>query len=121
MAYASDADLTTRIPVTLTGATEAQRAAALADAAEMIDDVLFAGRSIRAQVFLAAHYLALDPGTSMGGGEGGVVSSRSAGAISVSYAVPPIPPGWSPGLASTAYGRAFLEIAGSVCPGPVVA
>lgn len=120
MAYASDADLTTRVPATLAGATLAQRTLALADAAEMIDDELFAGRTIRAQTFLAAHYLALDPSTSMYSGDGGIVASRSAGAISVSYAIPTIPAGWDPSLATTAYGRAFLSIAATVCPGPVV-
>lgn len=120
MAYASDADLTTRIPATIAGATAAQRALALADAMAMIDDTLFGDRTIRAQTFLAAHYLALDPGSAMFGGEGGIVASRAAGAISVSYAVPTIPAGWDPSLASTAYGRAFLSIAASVCPGPVV-
>jgi hypothetical protein len=120
MAYASDADLTTRVPATIAGATLAQRTLALADAMAMIDDALFDGKTIRAQTFLAAHYLALDPGTAMYVGEGGVVSSRSAGAISVSYAVPTIPAGWDPSLATTAYGRAFLSIAATVCPGPVV-
>lgn len=120
MAYASDADLTTRVPATLAGATLAQRTLALADAAAMIDDELFGDRTIRAQTFLAAHYLSLDPGSAMYVGEGGVVSSRSAGAISVSYAVPTIPAGWDPSLASTAYGRAYLQIAGTVCPGPVI-
>lgn len=121
MAYASDADLTTRIPATSAGATLAQRALALADAMAMIDDTLFDDRTIRAQCFLAAHYLALDPGTSMFVGEGGVVASRSAGAIAVSYAVPAIPAGWDPSLASTSYGRAFLSIAATVCAVPVVA
>lgn len=120
MAYASDADLTTRVPATVAGATLAQRTLALSDAAERIDDVLFAGQTIRAQCFLAAHYLALDPGTAMYVGEGGIVSSRSAGAISVSYAVPTVPAGWDPSLASTAYGRAYLSIAMGLCPGPVV-
>lgn len=120
MAYASDADLTTRVPATVAGATLAQRTLALADAMAMIDDVLFDDRTIRAQCFLAAHYLALDPGAAMYAGDGGIVSARSAGAISVSYAVPAIPSGWDPSLASTAYGRAFLSIASTVCPGPVV-
>lgn len=120
MAYASDADLTTRIPATIAGATLAQRSLALADAAEMIDDELYAGRTIRAQCYLAAHYLTLDAGTAMYVGEGGVVSSRSAGAIAVSYAVPAVPPGWDPRLASTAYGREFLSIAATVCALPVV-
>jgi hypothetical protein len=120
MAYASDADLTTRVPATVAGATLAQRTLALADAMAMIDDDLYADRTIRAQCFLAAHYLMLDPGTAMYSPEAGIVASRSAGAIAVSYAVPTIPAGWDPSLAATAYGRAFLSIAATVCPGPVV-
>lgn len=121
MPYASDADLTTRVPATIAGATTAQRALALADAMAMIDDDLFDERTIRAQCFLAAHYLATDPGTAMYVGEGGIVAARSAGAIAVSYAVPAIPAGWDPSLASTSYGRAFLSIAATVCATPVVA
>jgi hypothetical protein len=121
MAYASDADLTARVPSTATGATAAQRALALSDAEAMISDELFADRTIRAQCFLAAHYLALNPATTVGSGEGGIVASRAAGAISVSYAVPTIPAGWDPSLASTSFGRAFLSIASTVCPGIVVA
>ena len=119
MAYASDADLTTRVSATIAGATLAQRTLALADAMEMIDDDLYAGRTIRAQCFLAAHYLLLDPGTAMYSPEAGLVTSRRAGAIAVSYGIT-IPPGWDPRLASTAYGREFLSIAATVCPGPVV-
>lgn len=117
MAWASDTDLTVRIPAT-TAATADQRALALADAAEMIDDTLFGDRTVRAHVFLAAHYLTL--GGAIPGGEGGVVASRAAGSISVSYAVPTIPVGWDPSLAATSYGRQFLSIAATVCPGPVV-
>lgn len=121
MAYASDADLTARIPAT-EAVDVAVRALALADAAEMIDDTMFAGRTVRAQCFLAAHYLALNPDSGMpSGGEGGIVSARSAGAISVSYAVPTIPAGWDPSLASTSYGRQFLQIASTVASAPVVA
>lgn len=118
MAYASDADLTTRIPATAS-ASEALRALALDDAAAMIDDVQFADRAVRAHVFLAAHYLALG-GSIPGVTEGGLVSSRSAGAISVSYAVPTIPAGWDPSLASTSYGRQFLQIASTVVSTPEI-
>ncbi len=119
MAYASDADLTTRIPATLT-ASAAQRALALSDAMAMIDDALFSDRAIRAHTFLAAHYLVLGGAVPGAVADGGIVASRSAGAISVSYAIPTIPAGWDPSLASTAYGRQYLAIASTVTPGPVV-
>jgi hypothetical protein len=113
MPYASDSDLTTRIPATLT-ASSTQRGLALADAEALIDDVVFGDITVRAQCLLAAHFLALDPSSGMVGGEGGIVSSRSAGEIAVSYAVPTIPEGWDPSFASTTYGRQFLGIASRV-------
>lgn len=112
MAYAVDADLTTRIPATAT-ATLAQRTLALADAQVLIDDQQYGARTLRLHCLLAAHYLVL--AGAIVGGEGGIVSARSAGGISVSYAVT-VPEGWDPSLTSTLYGRQFLQLAATMIP-----
>jgi len=116
MAYASDTDLTTRVPATL-AASSALRLVALSDAEAMIDDEQFGLRAVRAHCMLAAHYLTID-GT-IAGGEGGLVTQRSAGEISVSYAVT-VPGGYDPLLGTTRYGRAFLEILASLVSMPEV-
>lgn len=116
MAYATENDLITRYPATAS-ATSAQRALALADAEAMIDDVQFGDRAVRAHAALSAHYLIV--GGFATGGEGGLVSSRAAGAISVSYAVPDLG-GLDPLLASTAPGRHYLQIVATLCSHPEV-
>ena len=117
MPYATDADLLARVPAA-SAASSVARALALADAAAMIDDAQFGGRSVRANVVLAAHYLQL--GGLLPGGEGGLVASRAAGAISVSYAVPTWSADVNPGLASTIYGRQYLEIVATLVSVPEV-
>lgn len=116
MAYASDSDLTTRIPAT-SAASSTLRATALADAEAMIDDAQWGLRSVRAHCLLAAHYLQL--AGSIPGGEGGLATSKSAGAISVGYAVPDLG-GYDPSLATTLYGRQFLQLAATLCSAPEV-
>ena len=118
MPYASDNDLITRIPATASASSD-ERALALSDAMAMIDDLRFDDRAIRAHCFLAAHYLVLGGAIADPGG-GGIVTSRSAGAISVSYAAPRIPAGWDPVLSSTRYGLQFLQIASTVAIEPMV-
>jgi hypothetical protein len=115
--YATDSDLTTRIPAT-SAATEAQRAFALDDAEEQIDLESYAGRAVRAHVFLAAHYLALS-GAIPGGGESGLVRSHAMGAISASYAVTALSASDSL-LGTTIYGRQFLQIRASVSSWPEI-
>jgi len=104
VAYATDSDLVARVPATASLTAE-QRQTALTDAEEEIDDRVFGGLTLRAHVMLAAHYLQL-----LGlipGGEGGLVTSRSAGEISVSYATPDE----TGSHYETAYGRQFDKLA----------
>lgn len=108
MAYATRVDLLTRVPATAAVPSALQQIA-LDDAEEMISDELFGSRTLRAHCMLAAHYLAVMPGSGMTTGEGGLVTAKSAGEISASYAVS-IPTGWDPLLATTVYGRMFLQI-----------
>lgn len=111
MAYASDSDLTTRIPATLAASSDL-RLLALADAEEEIDDLRFAGRAVRAHCLLAAHILAMNPESGVSGGAAGVVQSQAAGEISVSYAVGADAVG---GLHSeTVYGREFDRICAGI-------
>lgn len=106
MAYATDADLVARISATST-VPAATRALALADAEEQIDDRVFGGMTVLAHVLLAAHLL--QENGDVPGGSGGIVTARSAGEISVSYAAPAEA---AVGLhATTAYGRRFDAIA----------
>jgi hypothetical protein len=116
MSYATDADLTTRVPASSAVAL-ALRTVALADAEAMIDDDQFGDRTVRAHVMLAAHYLALLPGSGMTTGEGGLATSKSAGEISASYATL-VPAGWDPLLATTLYGRMFLQILSTIVSYP---
>jgi hypothetical protein len=103
MPYATDSDLTTRIPAT-SAATLAQRTFALDDAAAEINAVQVGARTVRAHVLLAAHYLQLEG--VIPGGEGGSVTARSAGAISVSYGA--LGAEFAGGShAATRYGRMF--------------
>lgn len=115
MPYATDSDLTTRIPAT-SAATEAQRLLALEDAEELIDLDAFGGRTVRAHVLLAAHFLTLSG--AIAGGESGIVQSHAMGAISASYAV--AAPSGDPLLASTIYGRQYLQIANTVIGEPAI-
>lgn len=110
MPYASDSDLTTRIPATSSVAVEL-RTFALADAANQISDAIFGDQTIAAQCYLAAHILALDPGSGLSGG-GGIVTARRAGAISVSYAAPSTA-SLGPN-SSTAYGQQYDRIASRI-------
>lgn len=117
MPYATDSDLTTRIPATLAASTDL-RALALADAEEMIDLDEYGGRAVRAHAYLAAHYLAVNPDSGMFEGEGGLVTSMSAGEISASFAAPPIPEGVDPLLLTTSYGRQFVAIRNTLVSHP---
>lgn len=114
MPYATDSDLTTRIPETA-ALTLAQRSAALLDAQNEIDETRFGLLTLRAHVLLAAHYLQISG--ALAGGAGGLVTSRSAGEISVSYAAPPA---GAVGLHSeTPYGRQFDVLFLKVPYGPI--
>ena len=117
MPYATDSDLTTRIPATSV-ATEAQRALALDDAEAQIDLDSYGDKAVRAHVFLAAHYLLLS-GAIPGGGESGLVQSHAMGAISASYAVTALSAADSL-LGTTVYGRQFLQIRATISSWPEV-
>jgi len=117
VSYATDAEFLLRVSA-VSVVSAPRRALALEDAAAMIDDAQWGLRTARAQCFLAAHYLQLDPSSGLSGGEGGIVSSRSAGEIAVSYAVPPVPAGWDPSLVTTSYGRQFLSILDTIMSYP---
>ena len=104
MAYATDADLQTRVPATVP-LTALQRATALDDAAALIDDQQYGLRTVRAQCMLAAHYLQI--AGLIAGGEGGLATSKRAGEIAVTYAVAAMD---DPLLGTTIYGRQFLQI-----------
>ncbi len=112
MPYASDSDLTSRIQAAAS-ATADQRAIALDDAEEHIDLESYGGKAVRAHVLLAAHYLAL--GGFIPGGETGLVTSHSMGAIAASYATTAPD---DPLLATTIYGRQFLQIRNSLVSRP---
>lgn len=116
MPYATDSDLTTRIPATA-AASLTQRTFALDDAEELIDIESFGGRTVRAHVLLAAHFLVLSG--AIAGGESGVVQSHAMGAISASYAVGNTA-AIDPLLGSTIYGRQYLQIANTVIGEPAV-
>jgi hypothetical protein len=107
--YAEDADLLAYVPATST-ISSTLRGYALADAAAMIDSRWFGNKTRRAHIMLATHYLALTTDTAaLGTGESGIVQSQSAGDISVTYATTSTTL-TDPGLASTKWGRLFLEI-----------
>lgn len=105
MAYATDADLLARIPAAA-ALTADQRATALLDTMYEISDRVLGGSTVLAHCLLAAHRLQL--AGLIAGGESGLVTSRSAGEISVGYAAPA---GGSAGPhGSTRYGRQFDEL-----------
>lgn len=112
--YATDADLTARIPETST-VDSALRGYALEDAATMLDDGAYGEKLLRAHVLLAAHYLAKSGALSSGSGGGGgagPISSWSVGETSVTYAVAAA--AVDPTLGSTKYGQLFIELVNSV-------
>lgn len=108
MAYATVADLTTRYAAVVAGVANAVLLAALDDSAAEIDDVAFAGRTVRAHCLLALHYLQRDG--AIAGGEDGAVTARSMGELSISYASPAEVGDHS----STRWGRMYDEIAATV-------
>ena len=109
-AYATDEDLLIYAP-DVSSVSASLRELALEDAEAMIDARWYGNKTRRAHAMLAAHYLTLQGLVS--GGEGGVPSSKSAGDISVSYAVTALPAGDSL-FATTKYGRMFLELTKTV-------
>lgn len=116
MAYATDADLQLRVPATV-ALTSLQRSTALDDAEQEIDDRVFDPMTVYAHCMLAAHLLASMPTPLIPPGGSGLVTSRSAGEISVTFAAPP---GLAVGLHSTtAYGREFDRIAAKAGHSPV--
>lgn len=117
MPYATDAEFVLRVPA-VSAVGLGQRALALEDAAALIDPEQWGLRTARAQCLLAAHFLAVAVPPLIAGADGGLVDSRSAGEISVGYAVPTIPEGWDPVYMTTAYGRQFLTIANTIVSFP---
>jgi hypothetical protein len=114
-AYATDSDLTTRIPATL-DATEGQRTLALSDAQAEISLTRYGEASTRAHALVAAHYLTLSGAIS--GGESGVVTSMSAGEISAAFGSNTS--NVDPMFGSTVYGRQFLQLRDSLASYPRV-
>jgi hypothetical protein len=108
--YATDADLLLRIPAASAVAV-ALRTVALADAETLIDDRSYADRAVPAHVYLAAHLLALQPDSALGG-EGGAVTSIKAGEIQTSFSAPSFDVGET--LSLTKYGRAYIMIRDTV-------
>jgi hypothetical protein len=117
MSYATDSDLTARIPG-VSAVSSTLRQIALDDAEAMIDDSLFGDRTVRAHCYLAAHYLAAIPGSGFTAGNAGAVTAMSAGEISASYASPTL--ATEGHHSSTTWGRLFDEIAASVLHSPEV-
>jgi hypothetical protein len=111
--YATDAELLLRIPATATASAD-QRAAALEDAAAAVGLASFVDQSLRAHALYAAHLLATEYAAIPNPGGGGLVSSRSAGEISVSYAVAAPSSAADALLMTSSYGRAFLMIRDSI-------
>lgn len=106
--YATDADLLLYAP-DVSAVSSTLRALALDDAEQMVDYRWFGTKTRRAHAMLALHYIALTYGEL--GGETGTVSSRKAGDIAVTYATTPSE---DTQLASTKWGRLYLEIRRSV-------
>lgn len=85
----------------------------------MIDDRSYDYKTVRAHVALTMHYLTLMPGSGLST-DGGSVTSRSAGEISVSYASASLSTYEEALLSTTPWGRQFLEIRSSVLHAPGV-
>lgn len=109
MPYASDADLTSRVPEVLAiGASD--RAIALSDAEAWIDDVVFDNLALQAHVYLAAHLLASRFPALLPGADAAAIASMSAGEISASYAVSTPTPDESD-TSTSRWGRMFRAVA----------
>lgn len=80
-------------------------ATALADAAAQVDPGTWGARATLGQIHLAAHLLALGHPELR---DSGLVSSESVGDVSRSYAVAPLPSGFS--FDATPYGREYLRL-----------
>jgi hypothetical protein len=116
VAYATDAQFQARVPA-VAALTADERSAALEDAEQEIDDRVYGGMTVRAHCMLAAHMLASPPLSLIPAGGTGLVTSRAAGEISVSFAAPPTE---AVGLHSTtAYGREFDRISAKVGHAPL--
>lgn len=105
--YADDAFLISRVPAA-SAVDSAARLAALEDAEPMIDLAVYRARAELAHAYYAAHLLALRY-PSLLGGESGVVTSKSAGEVSVGYAAPVLT-GDETDVARTYYGRQYAEL-----------
>jgi hypothetical protein len=116
MPYATDSDLTTRIPATA-AVSSALRAIALDDAKAWLSERAHGTKLLQSHVLVAAHMLALqeliDPGSP------GTVSSQNASEITTSWAVtaPPMSDVW---LAGTKYGRQYAAIRRMIPHGPIM-
>ena len=101
MPYATDSDLTTRAPPAA-AVDPAQRSAALADAALLLDEAEIGDTLVPAHAYLAAHLLASTPGSGMPAGVGPVTSAK-AGEIAATYAAAAV----ASDLDSSHWGRLF--------------
>lgn len=113
VAYATDADLLAWIP-DASAIPAGQRALALTYAAARIDLDSYSDQATIAHILLAAHLLAVSTGSL--GGEGGQVTSKSAGEISIGYAAAPLAP---EGLSTTRWGREFTAITRTAIHAPL--
>lgn len=116
MPYASDANLTARVPEAA-AIDAADRAIALSDAEAWIDDVVYDEFCLQAHVYLAAHLLASRFPADMPGAGAGTLSSMSAGEISATYAVAAPAPDESD-VSSSRWGRMFLAVSKRVASLP---
>lgn len=85
-----------------------------------IDDAQYLDRAVRAHVMLTAHFLALNgfiPGEE---GESGLVNKAKIGEIEAGYAVTAPDSAEDALLATTKYGRQFLQIRGTLVSYPEV-
>lgn len=118
MPYATATDLEARVAAAC-GINPDAVAVALADAEAQIELERYGDRAVRAHVMLTAHYLALGgfiPGEE---GESGLVNKAKIGEIEAGYAVAPTvaDDAW---LATTKYGRQFLQIRATLVSFPGV-
>jgi hypothetical protein len=107
--YATDADLLARVPAA-SAIDAAIRAVALEDAQPMISLSVYGAHATRAHTYYAAHLLSVMYPSTFGGGEGGPITGKSAGEISVSMADVSVAPTTEAAPSSTYWGRRFLEI-----------